>query len=97
MSNVKYCEYCKRPISDLDDPATDYFRHIRLKYCNECRKLSNSLKASERVKRLRQRKKMKSEYRDEQLDLLREENEIMKEQIRIQREQLERMMMEVTR
>lgn len=82
MEDVKCCQMCGCVISDANNPDTDYYRHIRLQYCPSCRKLSDNLKTAARVKALRQRKRQRDKYRDEQLQLLQEENRLLR--IRVQ-------------
>lgn len=81
QSNTKYCAMCGRLISDLDDPRTDYFRHIALKYCPTCSKTAERMHLNARVKAWRARKRQKDAYRDEQLALLKEENELLRQRI----------------
>ena len=81
QDNKKFCAMCGRLISDLDDPATDYFRHIRLKYCPVCRETAEHLQGVDRVKRYRERKRKRDKERDIQLDLLKEENELLRKRI----------------
>lgn len=81
QDNRKFCVMCGRLISDLDDPATDYFRHIRLKYCPVCRETAEHLQGVDRVKRYRERKRKRDKERDTQLDLLKEENELLRKRI----------------
>lgn len=79
MKNIKICERCHATaISDLNDAETDYFRHIAVKYCDECRKIVNREKTAERVKRYKERKRAELQgiqtAEQTQLDILRMEN-----------------------
>lgn len=77
----KYCSVCGTLISDLDDPGTDYFRHIRLKYCPTCRGTMEHLQGVARVQEYRRRKRARDHERDIQLDLLKEENELLRKRL----------------
>lgn len=58
MNNIKICERCKAAlISNLDSENCDYYRHIRIKYCDKCRVIVNREKTLERVKRYNARKR----------------------------------------
>lgn len=81
QNSKKYCAVCGKLISDLDDPATDYFRHIRLKYCTFCRDTMEHLQGVARVQEYRRRKRARDHERDIQLDLLKEENELLRQRI----------------
>ena len=37
MIERKYCKCCGQLISDINIEGTDFYRHIRIKYCPECR------------------------------------------------------------
>lgn len=81
QSDRKYCAMCGRLISDLSDERTDYYRHIALKYCPICAKTAERMHLNARVKAWRARKRQKEQYRDEQLELLRTENELLRARI----------------
>ncbi len=81
QSDTKYCAMCGRLISDLRDERTDYYRHIALKYCPTCAKTAERMHLNNRVRAWRARKRQKEQYRDEQLELLREENELLRQRI----------------
>lgn len=88
MTDLKYCKMCGTLISNANDDSTDYFRHIALKYCPACRKLSDQQKTALRVYNLRQRKKQKDKFRDEQLILLNQQVEMMKEENELLRQKI---------
>ncbi len=90
MADKKYCLFCGTLISDLNNPECNYYRHIRIKYCDNCRKMVEKFQTSNRVYDLRQRKKAKEKFRDEQLELLREENMLLREQNKQLREEVYR-------
>jgi len=79
MNDIKYCQRCGAIISDLN--TADYFSHISIKYCSQCAEKVNREKTAARMAALRKRKKQKDKYRDEQLILLQEENELLRKNI----------------
>lgn len=79
MTDRKFCKRCGTMISDINN--TDWYRHMSVKYCSVCRKASDRQKTALRVYKLRQRKKEKDKFRDEQLELLKVENELLRERI----------------
>lgn len=81
QDSKKYCSVCGKLISDLNDPATDYFRHIRLKYCPVCRGTMEHLQGVDRVRRYRERKRQQDRETAEQLRLLKEENELLRQRV----------------
>lgn len=78
MCHIKCCERCLCVISNihLDD---DYYRHLSVKYCDECRKIVKRDQAAERMKRLRERKKQEKKLMQTKIDILTAENKIMLE------------------
>ena len=76
MKNLKFCECCGKFISDIN--KNDYYSHISIKYCSACSDKAKKEKNLARVKAYRQRKKIKDKFRDEQLKLLQEENELLR-------------------
>lgn len=90
MADKKYCLFCGTLISDLNDPECNYYRHIRIKYCDNCRGMVEHFQASNRAYNFRQRRKEKEKFRDEQIELLREENAILRANIRQLREETEK-------
>ncbi len=79
MNDIKYCQRCGAVISDLN--TADYFSHIRIKYCRRCAEQVEREQTAVRVAALRRRKKQKDKFRDEQLILLQEENELLRKNI----------------
>lgn len=78
LDTVKRCTMCGKVISDLNDETTDYYRHIRLKYCPICRETAEHLQGVDRVRRYRERKRQQDRETAEQLRLLKEENELLR-------------------
>lgn len=81
LENVKRCTMCGKIISDLNDETTDYYRHIRLKYCPTCRETAEHLQGVDRVRRYRERKRQQDRETAEQLRLLKEENELLRQRV----------------
>lgn len=79
MDNVKYCKRCGVVISVSEN--SDWYSHMSKKYCDECRRQSDRKKTALRVAALRQRKKQKEHFRDEQLALLKEENKLLRNRV----------------
>ena len=80
MTDRKFCKRCGVLISDLNNNA-DWFSHIRIQYCDICRKDSEREKTALRIYNFRQRKKLKNKLRDEKLALLEEENELLRQRV----------------
>ncbi len=89
---VKRCAVCGKIIST---PENDYFSHIKIKYCDSCKEVIRREQTRNRVKALRERKKQKDKFRDEELELMREkvrllteENELLRIRNQRDREQI---------
>mgnify|MGYP003291365525 CR=1 FL=1 len=87
MNEKKYCERCGKIIGDAYN--TDFFAYIRMKYCSDCREIVNKEQTAERVKRLRRRTREINKAKSDQLELLKEENEMLRLMIIKMREQLD--------
>ena len=72
MPDIKRCERCYRPISWVD--RADWYSHIRIKYCDECRPIVEREKTAARLKRFRERQKEAAKIRDQRLKELELEN-----------------------
>lgn len=82
MNNVKMCQRCNREIiSNLHNENTDYYSHIRIKYCDACRQIVAKEQAAERLKRWRANKKQEEKLKDEKITLLEQENEILRKNV----------------
>lgn len=79
MQDKKYCQCCGKLISDIN--SADYFKHIRVKYCPDCRDMMKRFQSAERQYNFRQRKKQVNKLRDERIQLLTEENELLRQRI----------------
>ncbi len=87
MNEKKYCERCGKLIGDAYN--TNFYAYIRMKYCNNCKEIVRREKNAERMKRLRRENREINKARKEQLELLREENEMLRLRIIRMREQLD--------
>lgn len=81
QSDRKFCEMCGALIGDLSDPREDYYAFIARRYCPTCAKTAERMHLNARVRRWRERKRKKDAFRDEQLALLKEENELLRQRI----------------
>ena len=86
MNDIKRCKRCGKIISDIN--SSDWYSHIRIQYCDACRKQSDREKTAIRVAKLRERKRQKDKFRDKELELMRqrvaileEENELIRQRI----------------
>ena len=80
VPSIKRCERCYTPISYED--SSDWYSHIRIKYCDECRKIVEREQAAERLKRYKQRKKEADRIRDARLKELELENRILRDKLK---------------
>ena len=87
MTEKKYCERCGKLIGDAYN--TDFFAYIRMKYCSECKVNVKREQDALRMKRLRRETREINKARKEQLELLKEENEMLRLQIIRMRENME--------
>lgn len=82
MTEFKVCAYCGRvPISNIREDSTDYYSHIRIKYCDTCRAIVKKQQTAKRVQALRQRKREENALIKSQNELLKRENELIKQNI----------------
>lgn len=93
MTDIKRCKRCGKVISDID--SADWYSHIRIQYCNACRKQSDREKTAIRVAKLRERKRQKDKFRDQELELMKqkvamleEENELIRQRLIKSREEV---------
>ena len=87
MTEKKYCERCGKLIGDAYN--TDFFAYIRMEYCSDCKVKVRREKNAERMKRLRRETREINNARKEQLELLREENEMLRLRIIRMRENMD--------
>ena len=80
IPSIKRCARCYTPISYEDN--SDWYSHIRIKYCDECRKVVEREQAAERLKRYKQRKKEADRIRDARLKELELENQILRDKLK---------------
>lgn len=93
MTDIKRCKRCGKVISDID--SADWYSHIRIQYCDACRKQSDREKTAIRVAKLRERKRQKDKFRDQELELMKqkvamleEENELIRQRLIKSREEV---------
>ena len=86
MTDIKRCKRCGKIISDVN--SSDWYSHIRIEYCDVCRKQSDREKTAIRVAKLRERKRQKDKFRDRELELMKERNQLLQEENEILRQRL---------
>ena len=86
MTDVKRCKRCGKIISDVS--SADWYSHIRVQYCDACRKQSDREKTAIRVAELRKRKRQKDKFRDRELELMKERNQLLQEENEILRQKI---------
>ncbi len=86
MTDIKRCKRCGKVISDIN--SSDWYSHIRIQYCDACRKQSDREKTAIRVAKLRERKRQKDKFRDKELELMRERVAILEEENELIRQRL---------
>lgn len=88
MDDIKRCEKCGTIISDVN--AADWYSHIRIKYCDKCRKKMNRKNTAERAKAYRERKQAEHNELLARCKSLETENELLRLQINSLREFIEK-------
>lgn len=93
MTDIKRCKRCGKVISNVN--SADWYSHIRIQYCDACRKQSDREKTAIRVAKLRERKRQKDKFRDQELELMKqkvamleEENELIRQRLIKSREEV---------
>lgn len=82
MQNVKMCVRCNAAIiSNIHNENTDFYRHIRVKYCDQCRPIVKREQTAARVRKLKARKKAEAKLTKDRLELLEQENEVLRKNI----------------
>ena len=79
MDQIVHCARCYKAISWEWQPECNWYRHIRVKYCDECRAEIKREQNVARVKRYRERQKAARKVKDARLAQLELENEILRE------------------
>lgn len=79
MPEIKRCSRCGVEISNIY--TADYYAHIRVKYCDQCREIVTKEQTAARVKALRRRRRERNKLLDDRLELLEEENRLLRERI----------------
>lgn len=75
----KFCENCGVLISDIY--RDDWYSHISIKYCDECREVVKKQQNAARLIKFRERKKQAEKLKNERLKSLELENEILRSKI----------------
>lgn len=88
MDDIKRCERCGAIISDVN--ASDWYSHIRIKYCDQCREKMNKKNTAERAKAYRKRKQEEHAELLSRCKALETENELLRLQINSLRDFIER-------
>ncbi len=86
MTDIKRCMRCGKIISDVN--CNDWYSHIRIEYCDICRKQSDREKTALRVAKLRERKRRKDKFRDKELELLQEKVKMLEEENNLIRDRI---------
>lgn len=81
VPEIKRCERCYKAISW--ESTSDYFSHIRIQYCEECKEIVAKEKTAARMKRLRERKKALDKEKDMRLKQLEAENDILRKRLEV--------------
>ena len=79
IPDIKRCEKCYKIISDIN--TSDYYSHIRIKYCPDCKEIVLREKTKARMQRLRERKKLQEQERNMKIKQLEAENDILRKRL----------------
>ena len=79
MKEVKRCERCYTIISRIE--SADWFSHMSIKYCDECREIVKREQNAARVAAFRKRKKEADKQMQIELKNLKLENEILRQKV----------------
>ena len=82
MNSAKYCEMCGRFIAAEQD--CDYYRYIRLKYCDKCAAAVHRRQIAESMRKARAKARERRELERQQTTLTSQENELLRELLRQQ-------------
>ncbi len=80
IPTIKRCERCYTPISY--EETADWYSHVRIQYCDTCKKIVEKEKAAERFRRYKQRQKEAAEQRDLRIKELELENSILRDKLK---------------
>ena len=79
VPTVKFCEKCGKKISDAN--SSDWYAHIRVKYCEECKIIARRQNAAARIKKLREQSRLRELETKTHLKNLELENEILRTKV----------------
>lgn len=80
IPTIKRCARCYTPISY--EETADWYSHVRIQYCDTCKKIVEKEKAAERFRRYKQRQKEAAEQRDLRIKELELENSILRDKLK---------------
>lgn len=80
VPQIKRCERCYKPISYED--TADWYSHIRIQYCDECKEIVKKEKAAERFRRFKAKEKEAAKLRDQRIRELELENSILRAKLK---------------
>lgn len=89
MDEIKRCQACGIVISSIHDIGFNRYRHIRIKYCNNCRDVINTYRNRGYQSDFKQRKKTLEELKSERVGLLQEEIELIRKRNSELREEID--------
>lgn len=90
MQERKYCQKCCKLISDIN--TSDYYSHIRIKYCKSCAEQINREHAAVFAKIRRRKIKENNKLARELNNTLLQENELLKRQLEQARENIQKLL-----
>lgn len=76
MDRIVHCARCYKAVSW--EWCSDWYSHIKVKYCDECREIVRREQALERVHRYRARKKIADQEMKDRLKQLEAENKALR-------------------
>lgn len=81
IETVKTCRMCGKIISDLNDPNTDWYSHIKKTYCENCKPTAEKIRSANKQKSYRLRKQEEEKQKDELILKLLSENQRLREMV----------------
>lgn len=77
MDQIVHCARCYKAISW--EWCSDWYRHIHVKYCDDCKKIVEREQAVIRMRKYRERQREARKVKDARLAQLEMENQILRE------------------
>lgn len=78
MQKRKYCAICGSLIVDLDNPETNFYRAIRVKYCDHCKQIAHNIQAAKSGRDKRAEARELRRMQDQATEQTRLENELLR-------------------